>query len=312
MALDVSAPKNGYNTDAKQKYREDVWSCLIPAWELCKYHDNAHVLIMPSREGLEIDHLISLGVPQERIVAIDKSAAVIATSIWRKKFPKVKFFTTSVGDAYKKINASNIIICAANLDFCSNFCESLIDEYRRFRTKTNQFECARIACTIAKGREGKALVSMIKKFAPHLDQYNEPRCAALLSCSELDNEHMLWGQGDYVSGKNPMSWFVVSRSYIISSETRRHISDLNSLDIAECANRVRKMHPTWMSKKAVEDWLSTEIAKPFMKTIESEIKLSGGVLVKRMGLCQQWTELNDAVSNAISKIFDKIYQDNLT
>jgi hypothetical protein len=303
MALDVSAPKSGYATDAKKKYRQEVWSCLLPAWHLWKHDERAHVLILPSREGLEIDHLISLGVPENRIVAIDKSAAVIATSHWRKKFPSVKFFTTSVGDAWVKIKKSEIVICAANLDFCSNFCHALIQEYAYFVRKCPKFEGARIAATVAKGREGKALVAMLKKFAPHLSEYNEPRCAALLSCSNLDHEHMLWGQGDYISGKNPMSWFVMSDSWIRNSFVRAHIEYIKSLDVNDCAAAVRAKFPSWQSRKAVEHWFDDEIAKPFMDSMECELDRYGGVLVNRSSIGCPYSPLAQQSDYIIGKIW---------
>lgn len=303
MALDVSAPKDGYATDAKQKYREDVWSCLLPAWDLWKHDERAHVLILPSREGLEIDHLVSLGVPECRIVAIDKSAAVIATSHWRKKFPNVKFFTTSVGDAWIKIKKAGIVISAANLDFCSNFCDGLIQEYSSFVNNCPRFEGARIAATVAKGREGKALVSMLKKFAQHLSQYKEPRCAALMSCSGLDGEHMLWGQGDYVSGRNPMSWFVMSDSWIRTSFVRHHIETIKSLNVNESADAVRKKFPNWESRKAVEAWFNDEIAKPFMEEMESKINESNGVLVNRSSIAGPYSRLSQQSDYVIGKIW---------
>lgn len=306
MAIDVSAPKGGYATDAKQKYREDVWSCLFPAWDLWRHDDRAHVLVLPSREGLEIDHLVSLGIPQCRIVAIDRSAAVIATSHWRKKFPDVKFFTTSIGDAWIKIEKAGIVIAAANLDFCSNFCDGLIQEYSSFANKCPRFEGTRIAATVAKGREGKALVSMLKKFAPHLSQYNEPRCAALMSCSGLDGEHMLWGQGDYISGKTPMSWFVMSDSWIRSSFVRRHIETIKSLNVDKSAAAVKAKFPNWKSKRAVEHWFRDEVAEPFLKELEAEIDNSGGVLVNSTMIAGPYSPLAQAFDHVIGKIWQAL------
>lgn len=213
----VSSPSLGYDTPKKQSYRNDVWKCLIHAWNDLRHDDRSHVLVMPSREGLEIEHVLSLGIPEDRIIAIDKSAAVIATSLWRKKFPKVKFFASTVGDCYKKINKKGWIIAAANLDFCTNFSESLVSEFKSFTSNISRLPRSRIAVSVSKGREGTALVLMLKTFAK--DVYygvdiQEPRIACLFSLCAM-KDALLLGQGSYISGKMPMAWAVISDDYLM-------------------------------------------------------------------------------------------------
>lgn len=228
--LDISAPENGYTTDAKQKYREAVWSCLLPAWHEAKSDDRAHLLIMPSREGLEIDYLVLMGVPQERIIAIDKSAAVIATSRWRKEFPQVKFFSTEVGDAYKKINAKGYVIACANLDYCTNFSTDFVEQTKNFISNVARFNFFRFGVTVAKGREGSALTLMLKKFSPSVcDVISEPRIASLFALTGLTGFGVC-GEGKYTSGKNPMAWGVFKYLAADKNELRdKHVSELSEL-----------------------------------------------------------------------------------
>jgi hypothetical protein len=302
MALDFSAPKNGYDNPEKQKYRVDVWDCLIPAWNECCFDSRAHVLIMPSREGLEIDHLLSLGVPEDRIIAIDKSAAVIATSIWRKKFPKVKFFATTVGNCDEKLHKKGYVIAAANLDFCSNFCDEIVAEYRSFMIKAPKFQSSRVAVTIAKGREGKALVAMIKTFASRLCKYTEPRIAALMACSGFQSEHLIWGQGSYVSGRNPMAWAVTSQNYIKKKAVSEHIAQLKALDVEKCAAEVIKEYPKSAKKSQVEGWLLQNVADPFAKDLK---KMMDGVLIcgEKESIVSPHSELAQLFNYTVERIY---------
>jgi len=268
MALDCKAPSVGYDTPEKAIYRRHVWAALIPAWELTKHDQSSHVLIMPSREGLEIPLLISMGVPEDRIIAIDKSAAVIATSKWRKSYPKVKFFAATVGNCGHKIKAKGWVVCAANLDFCSNFCEALIDEYYEFMS-CPKFPETRIAVTIAKGRESKALVSMLRRFGPSIKGIEEKRIAALIACGNKSKEQIVWDQGGYTSNKNPMAWIVLSDNYIKEKMLKDHIEELNSLERKKASDGVVEWSGlSYPKEPMVLNWIIAKIIEPFVDLLE--------------------------------------------
>jgi hypothetical protein len=277
------APKGGYDTPEKQAYRKQVWDALLPAWEMAKGDARAHILLMPSREGLEIEHVLSLGIPQDRIIAVDRSAAVIATSIWRKKYPNVKFYASEVGDVWRKINRDGFVICAANLDFCSNFCDELVCQFSSFVKNTPRFTFFRIAVTVAKGREGKALVAMLKKAAPYIREIAEPRIAALLDCSEWGNEDLLvWAQGSYISGRVPMAWAIFSDNYILQEWADSHIEMLRSIELEPIADEMigvfGKRHLTATS--ILNDWLYPRLvgdAPEQLNRLESQCKKIDGL-----------------------------------
>jgi|AntAceMinimDraft_13_1070369.scaffolds.fasta_scaffold25600_2 hypothetical protein len=238
------APSCGYQTPKKQKYREDVWAALLPAWVESQHDDRSHVLVMPSSGGEEIDYIVGLGIPPERIIAVDRSAAVIATSKWRKAHPTVKFFTSEIGDVWRKIDKLGAVIVAANLDFCTNFSDQLISQYASFCKNTTSFDCTRIAVTLAKGREGRALTAMVKAFAPHSKTISDPRVAALMACAEVDSG-IIWGQGEYVNNKSPMTWFVSSLIYLATRAKADHLQelrDIKPLDLCKMVVAERGRH----------------------------------------------------------------------
>jgi len=312
MVLDCAAPSVGYDTDAKDAYRKQVWAALIPSWELTKHDERSHVLIMPSREGLEIPLLISLGVPEDRIVAVDKSAAVIATSKWRKLYPGVKFFSSTIGECGKKIEAKKWVICAANLDFCSNFCESIISEYSGF-LNCPRFPEARIAITIAKGREGKALVAMLRRFSQELVSIQEPRLAALLACSGHQSEQIVWAQGKYTSNMNPMAWLVLSNNYVKDALINDHIQEFYSLDYEDASARVYDWCATLrlggterlrITKSDVGNWLENTISAPFVDMIKRHDQ--NMTVIRRKSIGMKYSGLDRAFTHARNSIWRAI------
>ena len=304
---DAIAPKAGYATASKQAYREAVWSALLPVWEETKHDDRAHILLMPSREGLEIDHVISLGVPENRIIAIDQSAAVIATSTWRKKYPSVKFFAATVADCPTKVNKTGAVIAAANLDFCSNFSDDLIGQFETFCRNVNFYDSARIAVTVAKGREGKALVRMVKTSTDgSLGPHKEPRIAALMSCAGFTQEHIIWSQGSYVSGRVPMAWSVMSlNNYILKRLVCDHIAELKAVNEIHEAAQIVEDYGIGCIKSASKKWLMRK-ADEFQDQIDSKLKgvrLAG----ESVNIGGAYSTLAFAANDAMRRI-DKVLQ----
>ncbi len=295
------SPRVGYDTPEKQHYRQRVWDALLPAWREASADDRAHILLMPSREGLEIGHVISLGIPEDRIIAIDESAAVIATSLWRKKYPRVKFFASTVGECAAKIKKTGAIIAAANLDFCSNFSDELVGQFGNFIRDISRFDSARLAVSIAKGREGKALTRMINLRGERTMQaYEEPRMAALMLCAGLTHQHIVWAQGGYVSGRMPMAWAVVSPTdYIEKRMIAAHIAELAAYDPAHEAAVFLSTH----RGRYHRGWWISCVADKFSQTLwkaQKGIVLAGG----KSELLLRYPDLENA-ADAADKAFCK-------
>lgn len=194
--LDIGAPKSGYDHPVKESYRTAVWDALLK-----DYTGTGDVLIMPSREGLEIDLLISRGVPADKIVAVDKSAAVIATSVWRKKHPHVRFHTTTVGAFHRKQKNP---VELANLDFCSNFNMGLVEEVGSFFRNTYRVKGMAFAVTVLRGREGPVTVELIKHLG--FPDAGDVRISALFGLSSPSMVLENLAVGNYIMSRSPMVW----------------------------------------------------------------------------------------------------------
>jgi hypothetical protein len=146
--MTIKAPKNGYAFEEKDAYRKHVWSF---------FNDNlskdAKILFFPSKEGLEIPIALSHGFKQENLIAVDNSPAVIATSSWRKKYPDVKFYGGMLSNVIERIKKDNILIDAANLDFCNNLSLELLQEFNTFVCSDILNNSCYISLTMMNGRE---------------------------------------------------------------------------------------------------------------------------------------------------------------
>ena len=207
------APKAGYDTDIKAKYREQVWDAFAPgvAGIIADTTGTLKAVIMPSAEGLEIEVALSRGLREEQIVCVDRSAAVIATSKWRKRWPDVKFFASEVSAVGDKIAKAGWAVRVANLDLCGNFSDDTIDAVRGFLSGAPLAPVAEMAVTIAKGREGSALTSLLKAKG-FSEDIKDARMGALFHLTGLetsrDREFRAIAEGAYTSGRQPMAWCV--------------------------------------------------------------------------------------------------------
>jgi len=185
------APKQGYTTDIKDKYREDVWSYLAPKiLPKLALNNSLKVLLLPSKEGFEIDVAIRHGIKENQIVAIDENAAIIATSSWRKKYPRVNFFASKVSEVGKKIEKKGWTLIAANLDFCNIFSQELIDETNSFLNTAPITEDFTFLITMGKGRESKALLSLLN-YTKVPEIFKNQRLAVFYHMLNIENKNKL-------------------------------------------------------------------------------------------------------------------------
>lgn len=218
---DFRGPNSGYISDAKQKYRHDVWSAIAPkVKDLFQIDDRAHVLLLPSKGGEEIAVAIEHGIPQERIIAVDENSALIASAPWRKTFPMVKCYGSSLSRAAERIKNDGHVLLAANLDLCNNFSEDLVSEVSGFFNSLKRFDKFIFSITVMKGRENKATNMMLnhifKSTKNGLKKIEDKRIRALCAIMQDDYNFPLFGlscvesQGAYIHSKTPMAWCVFS------------------------------------------------------------------------------------------------------
>jgi len=181
------APENGYDNDTKSKYRHNVWKHLShKAIPILENNHNAKILMMPSKEGLEIDVAIKFGINPEQIIAIDENPALLAHAKWKSKIPKENRFGCKVSKIGKKIQEKGWVIAAANLDFCNNFSDELMEEVQSFIDSDCLIETFYLAITLMKGRETKALLKLIRKIGVN-ELFDEPRLTTLFEVVDWGN-----------------------------------------------------------------------------------------------------------------------------
>lgn len=209
---DVRAPKIGYSSEAKKDYRKQVWDSILES-----VGGGGNILILPSKDGEEIDYLISLGFPQSRIVCIDENPALIATAPWRKKYKSIRAYGCKVSQAGARLRKAKITIQAANIDLCNNFSEELVHEVSTFLATApidNEF-C--FSVTVSKGRESSAvnyLMNMLMQSGKwQTSEYNslsEKRIACLMRIASshipINSIVKIAGEGSYIHHKTPMAW----------------------------------------------------------------------------------------------------------
>jgi len=181
------APKDGYDNEEKMKYRHEVWSRLAEkAKPILDQNENAKVLMLPSKEGLEIDVAMQYGIKPEQIIAIDENPALLAHAKWKDKIPKENRHGVKVSRVGEIIKKKGWILAAANLDFCNNFSDELIDELQTFIDSGCLALKSFISITLMKGRETKALLKLINKTGVS-NIFDEPRLTALCEVVDFNN-----------------------------------------------------------------------------------------------------------------------------
>src|SRR5437899_8665017 len=86
------APKFGYDFPAKNLYRCQFWNYAARNIDLptCE----AHALLMPSLEGLEIDVALSKGFLEAHLHIVDQNPAIVATL--KRRYPQINTYGVSV------------------------------------------------------------------------------------------------------------------------------------------------------------------------------------------------------------------------
>jgi len=226
MENSIRRPKQGYVSDAKKEYRKNVWKELLDGIDASEIT----VACMPSKNGLELDVINSFDV--DKIIAIDESPAVIASSAWRKKYPDVKCYGSKTSRASERIVEDGLNPEIANLDLCNNLSSELLEEVTTF---VKNIKPKRIAITMMKGRESKALSYFIGKAA---GEY--PRAELLTQViADIDSVYCakIKHVGEYLNSKTPMMWVVFDIDYYkIGTDI-----DYLCADIKEMAGLIKKI-----------------------------------------------------------------------
>jgi len=238
MREEVRGPKAGYLSEAKADYRQKVWCTLIG-----ESVGDGYYICLPSSNGEEIKVMVGMGIAEDKIIAIDESAAILASAKWRKEFPRVKCYGNRLSRASARISADGHKIAAANLDLCNNLSDELIAELNCF---FRLIECENVAITMMRGRESTALSLMVKKFGS--DYGVDSRVGALLTLLGSLQSDRIYSIDvihceKYIHSRTPMLWFVLNIKYtghklMVSNRMEKFLR----LMFAHDDRRVRLLH----------------------------------------------------------------------
>lgn len=203
-------PEFGYESEAKNNYRHSVWDSMIAhSKKIMANDDSGVILIMPSKQGFEIDTLIGHGIPESRIVCVDESPALIASSKWRKKYKSIRGYGCKISEVGRRLAKDKKRVAAANLDFCNNFSSELIDETEAFIANTPKCDDFAFSVTVMRGREStvsnKLMELVESKGFQRIDE-KRLRCLFSIVCNQGSYDHFVLGQGLYTHNKAPMGW----------------------------------------------------------------------------------------------------------
>lgn len=161
----MKVPDNDYDFEEKRKYRETVWKYfsqhLSPS--------QAVVALMPSKNGEEIITALNFGFKEENLIAIDDNPAAIATSNWRKKFPKVKFYGNKLSRAGERMKSDGIVLDAINMDLCNNLSFELFEEVSEFIKSGCLSSESLVSITVLRGREPSIVNVISTLYTDHIN-----------------------------------------------------------------------------------------------------------------------------------------------
>ena len=155
-----SAPRDGYDFEAKAKYRLELWQSIRDELGPALWGE-AHVGILPSSEGLEIDTLVALGMQPNRIHAFDRSAAILATAKWRKVYPEVRVYAGEIGRTIGRVAEAGHKLRALNLDLCGGFTAPMVQTVSECISSESLHDAAVVAVTAMKGRESPSFFTAL-------------------------------------------------------------------------------------------------------------------------------------------------------
>lgn len=218
----IRGPKNKYNFKEKEKYRQKVWSTFANFLDV----ETAVVLFLPSKMGYEIPIALSYGFKEENLIAVDDCPAVIATSKWRKEYPKIKFYGNTLSRAAERIKEDGIVIDAANLDLCGNISMPMVDAIQGFVFSGCLSGEVMISLTMLSGRESQAINTLaelyMKSINSNLSKFSKfsKRIQVMCSLIQKSNEFNVKYEyeGSYLSGKLKMVygiWSMIHKEQII-------------------------------------------------------------------------------------------------
>lgn len=249
------SPQKGYLFDEKQKYREQVWENFAKNLNV----STAVVVFLPSKEGAEIPLALSKGFKEENLIAIDDNPALIASSKWRKEYPKIRFYGNDLIRASERITKDKIKIDAVNLDLCGTISNKTFNQVNGF-IKNIQYDNLLMSITLMQGREEHAvncLSEIILRDDTMLNGIPKRLAIIIRELSVMFNnkcsiiEHLTHDKYKSVSGRVYMVWGIFkfwNFNHVVRESTKilkNKIDDIKTLKLyCDDADSIRYTLPT--------------------------------------------------------------------
>jgi hypothetical protein len=241
-------PSGGYDFPAKDKYRWLVWGAFA------EYLDNvsmAKIVFFPGKKGLEIPIALSLGFREENLIAVDNSAALLASAKWRSKYPLVRIYGNELSRAVERMKADGVSVNAANLDFCNALSDESIGQFLSFIHGGVLKWGGVVSVTMLRGRDSAGILALARKIKiPPLLSDSPLRPSILFSLSDIKGESRPVRHGFYKStaGKQVMDWLVCRIMSDLDIDGERRLADRLRADIIHNFSETRDF------------WRATELA----------------------------------------------------
>ena len=231
-AMKHGEPVHEYQTEEKAKYREVVWSTFA---ESVPEVEKAKVLFFPGRHGLEIPVALAHGFKEENLIACEENTAIIATAKWRKEYPAVKCYGTSLNRTAARLIDDHVSLDAANLDFCSNLCHGLMADILTLLDTQSSEAGLTLAVTLLKGREDRTVADMARLVfkAPNGSVNRTQVVQMWLARHGYCNRTL--SQGEYRSGSKNMVFVALATRHVdkVRAQCERfleaHLPEVKSL-----------------------------------------------------------------------------------
>lgn len=194
--------RDRYACDQKQeKARIPIWDCLLSGYT------GGLILLMPEKNRKELDILLAHGVVPEDVLAVDKSAAVLATFTRQVLSPHeravIRRRGALVSQACEEWAQEGIRLALAHFDFCGN-----LDQYS-YGTVRAEIEAiarsgiidnAHIAVTFERGREANPVTKKFDRLGLLTTALsNGLRAGVVIKRIKA---------GRYQNGPSPMQWVI--------------------------------------------------------------------------------------------------------
>lgn len=115
----VCAPAGGYEFGNKRQYRRRIWKTFRSfAAQLDGGIKGAHALLMPSKEGAEIDVALDYGFSEHNLHVVDRNPAIVATN--RRRYPRVNTYGVDIVRACARIERNGLRLSVANFDLTTH------------------------------------------------------------------------------------------------------------------------------------------------------------------------------------------------